>query len=194
MADTPVISCPECSKKFRGKGDLAGKRIRCPLCSHVFVVPAQSAAAAEPRRSFIEEDEGKDPYAVRELDLRPRCPNCANLMADEKAFVCIYCGYNTLTRELGKTEISVGHTGGEHFHHLLPGLCALGGILFICLLLLFYAMIFPGLVRGSWAEFLDHESMRLWFTVPMLGVIWTLGFFAFRRLVLSPLPPPKLTG
>ncbi|MBI3407557.1 MAG: hypothetical protein HY040_04280 [Planctomycetes bacterium] len=198
MADTPVITCPECTKKFKGKGDLSGKRIRCPLCSHVFVVPAQSKAhaAEQPRRTFLDDDDAdKNPYGVTELDLSARCPNCANPMADEKAFVCLYCGYNTLTRELGKTEKSVAHTGGEHFKHLLPGLFAVSGILFIIMLLLFYSLVLPSLLsKESWISFLDHESMRLWLTTPLLSAIWALGYFAFRRLIIKPLPPPKLTG
>ena len=28
MADSPVITCPECHKKFKGKGNLEGKKIK----------------------------------------------------------------------------------------------------------------------------------------------------------------------
>src|SRR5215831_3107456 len=39
MATTSVITCPECRKKFKGRADLQGKKIRCPFCTKPFVVP-----------------------------------------------------------------------------------------------------------------------------------------------------------
>ncbi len=38
MAVTSVITCPECNKKFKGRDDLQGKKIRCPGCGHTFIV------------------------------------------------------------------------------------------------------------------------------------------------------------
>ena len=32
------ITCPQCKKSFKGRDDLAGKRIRCPGCGFAFVV------------------------------------------------------------------------------------------------------------------------------------------------------------
>src|SRR5271165_804054 len=112
MADSPIITCPECRKKFKGKENLVGKRIKCPLCATPFVVPGEknedatkpaavaaenSAPAAEskPPLAFAnDDDEEKDQpksYGVTELDIAPRCPNCANLMENEKAFICLFC-------------------------------------------------------------------------------------------------------
>lgn len=196
MAESPIITCPECAKKFKGKGDLSGKRIRCPFCTKVFVVPAgvKEAVKAAPAKIFHDDDDDKNPYGVTHLDISPRCPNCANLMEDEKAFVCLFCGYNTLTRELGHTEKAIGHTVGERFVYLLPGLlCATGALILICWQL-FFALVLPGLVKNSWAEFLDHESMRLWSTTPLLSSLWALGYFAFNRLVVKPTPPLKSKG
>src|SRR3954462_12245485 len=114
MANGSVITCPKCQKKFKGKGNLEGKKIKCPLCAAVFVVPgdkatetptspaaaAASAApemtpmAASPPLGFADdEDNDPNPYGITELDVAPRCPNCAQLMADEKAFICLFCGY-----------------------------------------------------------------------------------------------------
>ena len=39
MAESPIITCPECRKKFKGKGNLEGKKIKCPQCAKAFVVP-----------------------------------------------------------------------------------------------------------------------------------------------------------
>ena len=129
----PIITCPACTKKFKGKEGIEGKRIKCPLCATPFVVPgkpapqAKAGAAAvsgedgeimlkeeEPgpqvqaqqqdqRTGWNPEDEDANPYDLGEFDERVRCPNCAKLMESEKAVICIYCGYNTMTREWGKT-------------------------------------------------------------------------------------------
>src|SRR6516225_3042956 len=130
MAARTIITCPECNKKFKGKEDLHGKKIRCPFCKEPFVVadaeeddehatipPRGSgkgaakkadgkAPAALPagRESDDEFDQASNPYGVTKLDLAPRCPNCANEMESEEAVVCLFCGYNTLTRTWGKTK------------------------------------------------------------------------------------------
>src|SRR5262245_40920573 len=183
MAGSPIITCPECGKKFKGKGDLSGKRIRCPFCAEAFVVGAgadiETASPPRPERSAPtatatarqspkppppatrpsppkppakpadskpspkasakpapaptppppaaaadDDEDGKNPYGITDLDLAPRCPNCASEMESEEAVVCLHCGYNTLTREWGKTEKVIATTGGEHFLYLLPGLLA----------------------------------------------------------------------
>src|SRR5262245_54886849 len=126
MEAAAIITCPECTKRFKGKASLAGKKIKCPFCKEAFVVPKDIASSAtgvtamapakEERKPirFDDEDDNPDPYAVTALDIAPRCPNCANLMADEKAFICLYCGYNTLTRTWGKTEKVVGFVPGDY--------------------------------------------------------------------------------
>jgi hypothetical protein len=40
-----VVSCPECRKELKIKDDLAGKRIKCPGCGAMFLVPVPSAPA-----------------------------------------------------------------------------------------------------------------------------------------------------
>ena len=183
MADSPIITCPECQKKFKGKGDLEGKKIKCPLCAKVFVVPGakkteaiQAASPSDglaalaptpPPLGFVDEEDDKDanPYGVTELDIAPRCPNCAQLMADEKAFICLFCGYNTMTREVGKTQKTISHTTGERFAHLFPGLAvALTGFAFI-FAMTYFCVVLPDDVQDSWLRILDHESLRMWFTI-----------------------------
>jgi hypothetical protein len=209
MSESPVITCPECRKKFKGKGNLQGKKIKCPLCAKIFVVPGENAEEEAPKAAadsgiapmasppaplgFADEEENDpNPYGVTELDIAPRCPNCAQLMADDKAFICLYCGYNTLTREVGKTEKSVGHTTGERILHLLPGIAvALTAFLFIAGMT-YFSVVLPGVVaRGSLA-FLDHESLRMWFTIIALAIVWGCGTYSYKRLVVQPTPPPKL--
>jgi hypothetical protein len=211
MADSPIITCPACQKKFKGKGDLEGKKIKCPLCAKVFVVPGakkteavqttpagDGLVAMAPTQAPLgfaddeEDDNDPNPYGVTDLDIAPRCPNCAALMADEKAFICLFCGYNTLTREVGKTQKTIGHTAGERFVHLFPGLAmALTGFGFI-LGMTYFSVVLPDMVQGSWLRFLDHESLRMWFTIMALGVIWGCGTFAYKRLIVQPTPAEKI--
>jgi DNA-directed RNA polymerase subunit RPC12/RpoP len=47
MAATFVISCPECQKKFKGREELQGKKIRCPKCGHAFVVETMAQDKVE---------------------------------------------------------------------------------------------------------------------------------------------------
>src|SRR5437588_12293152 len=108
MADHPIITCPECDKKFKTKADVRGKRIKCPFCAELFLVPSaddEPNTAIERREggpaavgAAAEADENDNPYGVTELDLAPRCPNCAEEMESHDAVVCLHCGYNTLTR------------------------------------------------------------------------------------------------
>jgi DNA-directed RNA polymerase subunit RPC12/RpoP len=62
MAETITITCPDCEKQLKGPAELAGKRVRCKFCSHIFTVaarpngkgapegkPAKGKTAAEPK-------------------------------------------------------------------------------------------------------------------------------------------------
>jgi len=212
MAESSVITCPECTKRFKGKGDLEGRKIKCPFCSKVFVVapgatktatakttqkapaPAQAPAppiAMAPASSADDDENDPNPYGLTHLDIAPRCPNCANKMADEEAFICLFCGYNTLTRELGKTEKTIGHTGGERFMHLLPGIGAALGLLFFILWQMYYSLLLPQALSTGWANFFGHESLKMWHTLITLAIVWPLGFFCYKRFIVHPLPPEK---
>ncbi len=213
-----VIACPECKKKFKGREEFQGKKIKCPACSHPFIVksvavdkPASDEDALKPLAEGPPGAEGRlethkaagttwdeeldggesNPYDVTTLDIAPRCPLCANLMASEEAIICLYCGYNTLTRERGATKKVIQHTGSEQLIWLLPGILCVLGMLLIVNGDIFFCLVVPDMVRQSWLEFTDHESVRLWTVLPSLSIIWGLGYFAYKRLVLEPLPPEK---
>ena len=34
------VECPQCHKKLKPRADLVGKKVKCPACTHVFVMPA----------------------------------------------------------------------------------------------------------------------------------------------------------
>jgi hypothetical protein len=207
MAATAIITCPHCHKKFKGGEQLRGKKIKCPKCENPFVVetivvdnpaapPKESVKAVNTSKSkdttWNPEDEDDNPYGVTNLDLTPRCPYCANELESEDSVVCLYCGYNTLTRSLGRTEKTFQMTGREHFRWLLPGIaCALTNVL-IFVGYLYFCFQIPIVTRGSWTNFLDHESMRLWLCLMLLAAMWGVGLFVFKRLLIEPKPPEKV--
>ncbi len=208
----PVITCPACTKKFKGKEGLEGKRIKCPLCATPFVVTAAQlkagggdgkgqakGAAAKPagaapsmakqqRVSWSKEDEDSTGYQLGQFDLRARCPNCANLMESEEAIICVFCGYNTQLRTWGQTVKAIGITGTQHFLHLLPGIIFLLLLITFMIGLLMFCLQLPSLVVNTWASFFDHESMRMWTIGIALGFMWAFGMLAVRRLVFNPMP------
>ena len=204
----PVITCPACTKKFKGKEGLEGKRIKCPLCATPFVVTSEQikagaatqakaggAAQSKPvvgthqRVTWNKEDEDSTGYKLGQFDLRARCPNCANLMESEEAVVCVFCGYNTQTRTWGATVRTMSVTGGQHFVYLLPGMMFfLLLIIFVVGILLFCLELPPLVVGSSWMWIFDHESLRMWIIGASLFFMFAFGYLSVKRLVLYPKP------
>jgi DNA-directed RNA polymerase subunit RPC12/RpoP len=225
-----VITCPECNKKFKGKEELQGKKIRCPFCKEPFVVeeeleeaeevtvppgaakakaaarkPAEKAPPAPPAKPAPasaaakggddDEEGGSNPYGITHLDIAPRCPNCANEMESEQAVICLYCGYNTLTRKWGNTKKVWQLTFRDYLLHLLPGLLAATGVMLMIAGVIYYCLVLPNTPKWEWLDMLtDHESTRLWIASIALFICWGLGFFAVNRLVMNPKPPDKVKG
>lgn len=197
MATAPaVITCPACKKRFKGKPELAGKKIKCPGCNEPFVVPAAeeaiTAAAPEPAPVAGKPFEPPPPeaYGVGAVDLAARCPNCAGLMENETAIICLHCGYNTLTREHGKTKKLIAASPMEHFIYLLPSLAAATTFGLIIIFILWFNLVVPELVVGNTkAEWLAHESIRMWSAMGLVAVMWTLGVYAFNTIAMKPKPP-----
>lgn len=204
MAGSPAITCPECQKKFKTKADVQGKKIKCPGCAHAFVVPDLSTAVQAKGKPDdkdapipvagltppkpADDEENDDPYGLTHADMAPRCPNCANEMESEDAVVCLFCGYNTLTRQWGKTEKTVAISTGRHFLHLLPGIACALLFLFCVLDQIYYCVVYPFNVAGTFMEWSDHESLRTWSTIFALSSMWSLGAYAYHRLIVKPLP------
>ena len=201
MAAAPtVITCPACKKRFKGKPELAGKKIKCPLCSEPFVVPAleEAVTAKEPTKepakmadsAATPYGQAAEAYGVEAVDTAARCPNCAQLMASEDAVICIFCGYNTLTREHGKTKKVVAATKMEHFLYLLPALSAAMMFGLVVLFILWFNLVVPDMVVGSSkTEWLAHESIRMWSASGLMALMWGLGVYAFNTLAMKPKPP-----
>ncbi|MBI2807543.1 MAG: hypothetical protein HYX68_21390 [Planctomycetes bacterium] len=200
MAGSVVVTCPECEKKFKPKTDVQGKRIKCPFCQEPFVVPeaeadevpepeekAAPAPAPPPARSDLDAD--PDPYGVKTVELVPRCPNCTEEMESEHAVICLACGYNTLTRQWGKTEKIVGLTFGRHFLYLLPALGAAAFTFFSIIgLILYSTVISPLLDPLKWWGMFDLEALKFWITTVFLGWMWGAGVFCYKKFIEKPKP------
>ena len=139
-----------------------------------------------------EDDEwttGENPYVVTEIDLAPRCPNCAHEMPSADAVVCLNCGYNTLTREWGKTEKLLGVSMSQHTIHLLPGFLALFCLLSCMVDRMIYSTYWPFWIADvHWLQWTDYEGLRMWGTMVGLFFIFALGRFCYRRFIVKPIP------
>jgi DNA-directed RNA polymerase subunit RPC12/RpoP len=200
---SPKIVCPDCKKSFKGRDDLQGKRIRCPGCGASFVVgqPTQDDEAAAqlmaqdsgPAKTVPDDDaDDANPYGLTTVQLGPRCPHCANEMESLDAVVCLYCGYNVQTRRHGETKKVMATTGGDWASWITPGIASVVGILALALNQIVWIFWLSSLGAGSdsfvWAIG-NSEAWRWWMTVIILAIIWALGRFAFKRLLIEPTPP-----
>ncbi len=204
MAAPLSMSCPGCRKVLKGKPELVGRTMRCPACQEMFVFqPPQPAgeganvaemvtAAAPTVPPAGQEPVEENKYGVTNLDLTPRCPNCANPLESEDSVVCLYCGYNTMTRTWGKTQKTIEHTAGDWIIHLLPGFATLAFILLDVIGLLWLCLILPYTIDpDSWTSMFNSEPIRLWTTVINLFLLWTAGYFCYQRFLIHPRPPEK---
>ncbi|HYV34959.1 MAG TPA: hypothetical protein VE988_04590 [Gemmataceae bacterium] len=198
-----TIACPKCSQTFRSSDDVIDTRIRCPLCGVAFVVEefvsddAPPIARAKPKAKSAEGEQDKNPYGVTDISIKARCPNCANEMASEDAIICLYCGYNTQTRTLGKTKKVVHQTGVDKAAWLWPGIGAVIGIFYLVLQQICFILWFGADAKGTNSTVLSllfNEPIYIWTTLIVIAVIWKLGQFAFNRLILEPTPPEQEAG
>lgn len=215
MAGVLIVTCPACEKKFKPKSDVSGKKIKCPFCSEAFVVPAAKEDKAKPDAAKAgkskeepeakaeeakaapvvtsappdDDDQGVDPYGVKHVELVPRCPNCTQEMGEHDT-ICLACGYNTLTRQWGKTEKTLGVTGSRHFLHLLPALGSAAFTVFsiIALLMLYTVMPYWFMDIGWLTWLLDSEATRMWLTLIFLGIFWVAGMYCFHKFITKPKP------
>ena len=204
-ATDPIkITCPECKKVIAVPPDLLGKKVRCKGCSKVF--EAQKPAPPKETAKPAEEDKkkqqaGDDPdddgkaYGMHDTILQARCPNCAKELSSEDAVLCIFCGYNNLTRQIAQTRKTYDITGADIFFWNLPGI--IGVIL--CLILLTFNLVYmlkidewcspeEGKTDAPWFGFLAHGSIKLWLYIFSGFILFTVGKFSFIRLVYENRP------
>jgi DNA-directed RNA polymerase subunit M/transcription elongation factor TFIIS len=92
------FDCPSCGKTLKAPEETAGKRIRCPHCKDVIVVPepvyeAEEVAPPAPADEPAESGYGLQQEAPRrtEEENRRPCPVCGELILTN-ALKCRYCG------------------------------------------------------------------------------------------------------
>ena len=204
-ATDPIkITCPECKKVITVPPDLLGKKVRCKGCSKVF--EAQKPAPPKETAKPAEEDKkkqqaGDDPdddgkaYGMHDTILQARCPNCAKELSSEDAVLCIFCGYNNLTRQIAQTRKTYDITGADIFFWNLPGII---GVV-ICLILLTFNLVYmlkidewcspeEGKTDAPWFGFLAQGSIKLWLYIISGFILFTVGKFSFIRLVYENRP------
>ena len=204
------ITCPACRKRIKGREEHLGRKIRCPNCQNSFVAEADAeegaaplafaddpapAKAKAPRPKPVSAVKAAAPepvddaqYGIENIDTARRCPNCAELMANETAIICIHCGYNTLTRSYGKTKRVYGASRAEVLRHLTPALAFTATFVVLVLLVLWYNTVVPPWFNGTKRDWVVHESLRMWSAMIVVAALWWFGFQAFKTFVLHPLP------
>ena len=203
MAATITITCPECDKQIKAPAEVAGKKVRCKACGHVFAVkggpapagkaPAKAggpqAKAAPPKPKDEEEEEGSDPYGVSDLKLLARCPNCANEMESEESVICLHCGYNTQTRIQSRMKKTHDTTGMDYFLWLLPGISCVIGIILLIVWDIWFCTQIDDYVKDEWYEFIDSGAVKLWQTIATIFLMFGMLMFAIKRLIFNYTPP-----
>jgi DNA-directed RNA polymerase subunit RPC12/RpoP len=234
MISKMVITCTGCNKKSQAPVTLQGKKIKCKACGTVFTVPADKGAKAkepavlevqaaeEEERPTVaaapDDDEWSDanPYGISEMTFVPRCPHCANEM-EAGDVVCLHCGYNIETRARHQVVKTVGHTAGDWFLWLAPGvLCVLTDFFLLTFLVLYHFMlpwlIFDKQEYGAWSKtlaesgrfaacaedavpwysYMFHPGFETWMLIMFLFFGYKATRFAIKRLILHPTPPEKV--
>ncbi len=201
-ATEPIkISCPECKKVIAIPQELIGKKVRCKACSKVFQAEMPMAPkpvtipSKEAEKKNIDEEEDGKAYGITEMVIAARCPNCAEVLSSANDVICLSCGYNNLSRQTARTKRTVDISQADIFFWILPGI--IGAI--ICFILLTCNIVFllkieewcaapEGAQEGPWYGFLAHGSIKVWFVIISLFILFGVGKFSFTRLVLNNKP------
>jgi hypothetical protein len=209
MAATITITCPECRKQITAPAEVVGKKVRCKACGHVFPVkgdpapagkapaakapagkaPAKAAGKPANAKPADDEEEGSDPYAVSDLKLAPRCPNCANEMESEESVICLHCGYNTQTRIQAKMKKTYDTTGWHYFVWLLPGISCVIGIILLIVWDIWFCTQIDDYVKDEWYEFISSGGIKMWQTIATVFMMFGMLMFAIKRLIFNYTPP-----
>jgi hypothetical protein len=83
QSQEPVVVVCSCGKRLKVKPELAGKKVKCPGCSGVLVVPAPKPAVAEATAAT--------PSSARAVE--KECPTCLASVPGN-AVLCVCCGFD----------------------------------------------------------------------------------------------------
>jgi hypothetical protein len=184
MANTIDVSCPHCQKAIKAPTELQGKKVRCKGCGNTFPIPS-----AAPAKAPAAEEETDNPYTLTKVEESSLCPFCAQPLESADAVLCLNCGYNLQTRQRVQTRKIVETTSSDRFAWLLPGIICVGVILVLIVLDILYLVWEPSPKFG--APWLGHAGIKTWIVIMSLFAMFFAGRFAFKRLILHPVPPEK---
>ncbi len=102
------VTCNACGKKLKAKGESAGKKVKCPGCGDILIIPEAVYDAVEDEfddygdDTFDDDTYGEDPFASDDIDSygseisvpakgRKPCPMCGE-MIQAGASKCRFCG------------------------------------------------------------------------------------------------------
>ncbi len=161
--------------------------------------PANLSDSPQARiRAELEEEDaqGSNPYGLSNEynDTSARCPRCAAEMPNDKAVICMECGYNTRTRLKHETMVTNEQTSSDIFLWRLPAIIAiLASIALIAVSILAWLKMAPSIDKAI-AEDEDLKVIppgscfALWVNVICLTITYFLSRFSYRRLVLNSRP------
>ena len=198
------VHCPLCADTFKVTADM----ISLPKASKSPDAPKKAKPAADEKPAEVEplalvptgapsanhddEDEDENPYGMIQVKVAPRCPSCANELISAKDVICVHCGYNLLTREVGETKKLYALTSEEHWAHLAPALLALAFAFIELLSILYYCLVLPYHVADSWLSWwLDSEPTRLFYTTINMMLMYWAGNWGLQHVIFKPKPPER---
>lgn len=199
MANTIVISCGKCSKEYKVEEKILGATVKCKGCGDSFVAALKKSpeSAPPPKVQEDEEEDGKvgKAYTIVSESETPKCANCAKELLNAKAIICVYCGFNSRTRTWNRTKKLVDKTPGDYILWHLPAIISSVVVVLGLVLLGVYFWKVPG-----WADANPNDTLpwllntlffKIYMTVMVLYLVWSLGFYALKRFVYFPHPPEE---
>jgi uncharacterized paraquat-inducible protein A len=222
MSSPVVIACPNCDKPLKVPPAVFGKKIKCKLCQHAFVVqdpdaPARPAKGAKPppkpaspppppakNRFDDDDDDGRQIEVISEGDEVARCPHCAKELDPPDAIVCVNCGFNNVTRAKADTKKVWAPTAMDWMSHLLPGIIALAIVIGLIVFNVISFVRMRDWLEGSFLEMEDKDAAgrKRYFVAPgfFITVIFMVSLvifvpaakFAYRRLIKEFRPPETI--
>ena len=190
------VKC-SCGKGLKVKEEAAGKKVKCPACGHLTLVPLPNGDEQERALTLQQSEHGE-------------CPSCqAELAAN--AILCIECGFNLKTGKKVKTKRISPPDNGEGtqekarpkdrekwkaFQRGLGFLNVLGilNVLLIPLALFVASRNVPmadGQVDPRQVESAFHGQEKVWATVAGILALESLALLGYCLCLSVPLKRPK---
>ena len=203
MGNPASISCTKCSKEYKVEDKMLGASVKCKACGEHFVAAiskpneVNKSSASAPTSQDDEEEDGRvgKAYGIVLESETAKCPNCAKELIGTKAIICVHCGFNSRTRTWNRTKKIVERTPVDYMWWHLPAIASSIVVLISIVMLVVYFWKVPG-----WADANPNDTLpwllntlfvRIYMTIMVLYIAWSLGFYAIKRFVYFPHPPEE---